>query len=323
MAKTPINIIQYANDYLADFEAYINGWRTSRPAYTAVGDKVVQSFALSPSSLARMHTNPRDFFAYVVKNKIAPENEDEEETAAMQTGSAFHTMILDRYCMGRNLRYMSQPHFITKNATNIAKEQHRLAVEALKEQYPDIIDFLPHKVWEEAQRYADLLVGQYTYQSKTQYINPQARHLLDNVIDTELYFSYQCPETGEEVRGYIDFYGQDPDTGRYYAGDLKIMSAGCDDRQMTYAIRDRKIPLAMHIYKTALQRIGIHIDDFYIVAVGEQIHSNIRRMPRISFTEGEKMYREAIYAFTTCKYSPNGIVAFLQSYEAMQDAYYF
>jgi hypothetical protein len=35
------------------------------------------------------------------------------------------------------------------------------------------------------------------------------------------------------------------------------------------------------------------------------------------------MYREAIYAFTTCKYSPNGIVAFLQSYEATQDSYYF
>ncbi len=323
MAKTPINIIQYANEYLAEFEAYINGWRTSRPAYTAIGEKKEQTFALSPSSLAKMHTNPRDFFAYVVKNKIAPENEDEEETAAMQTGSAFHTIILDRYCKGRNLRYMPQPHFIAKNATNAAKEAHRLAVEELKERYPDVLDFFPYKVWEEAQRYADLLTGQYTYKGVTQHINPQACHLLDNVIDTEVAFSYPCPETGEEIRGYIDFYGQDPDTGRYYAGDLKIMSAGCDDKHMTYNIRDRKIPLAMHVYRTALQRIGVEIDDFYIIAVGEQIHSNIRRMPRISFTEGAKMYHEAVYAFTACKYSPDGIGAFLQSYESKQDTYYF
>jgi len=322
MAKAQINIVQYANDYLGDFEAYINRWRMSRPAYTALGEKKEQWFSLSPSSLAKMHNNPRDFFAYTVKNKIAPEDEDEDETAAMQTGSAFHTITLDRYCMGRNLRYMSQPIFVAKNATNVAKAQHRLSVEARKEKYPDVLDFLPHKVWEAAQRYADLLTGEFTHKGTTQYINPQARYLLDNAIDTEVCFSYTCPETGEEIRGYIDFYGQDPETGRYYAGDLKIMSAGCDDRDMGYAIRDRKIPLAMHIYKTALQKIGIDIDDFYIIAVGEQIHSNIYRMSRIAFAEGEKMYREAVYAFAACKYSPDGVRAFLRSYESEQQSRY-
>ena len=91
---------------------------------------------------------------------------------------------------------------------------------------------------------------------------------------------------------------------------------------MGYTIRDRKIPLAMHVYKTALQKIGIEIDDFYIIAVGEQIHSNIYRMSRLAFVEGEKMYREAVFAFASCKYHPDGVSAFLRSYESEQQSQY-
>lgn len=327
MAKNIIDITIYASLYLSEFEAYINGWRMSRPARTALGEKKVQRFALSPSSLAKMHTNPRAFFAYTVKNKIAPEEEDDDESEAMQIGSVFHSIVLDRLCMGRDCRYGAQPPFTLNRSTKEGKaayEIHLAAIAAMQKEQPDIIEFVTPKVWSAAQMYADLLMGEYTYNGKLYYINPKARHLLCNVIDTEIAFSYTCPETGEEIRGYIDFFGKDPDTGRYYAGDLKIMSRGCDDKQMTYEIRDRKIPLAMHIYREAIRRkYNIEIDDFYIIAVGEQIHSNIRRMPRIAFTEGEKMYREAVHAFAACKYHPDGIGAFLQSYEASQDAYYF
>lgn len=343
------NVPALALVYLSDFYAYVLG--------IIDAPRTGKKFNLSATSLAKLHKNPLAFFLYVVDSKFVGENEEEEDTRAMLVGSVFHSITLDNRIMRRPCQYSIEPplpavEFITDRLTPMgnltkegkaekdaflaarkAEEQELFAAEKAKN--PNV-EFVDADLFEEAQNYSDLLLGEVSIEGVIMPLNPKAHWILSMVFATEVHFMYKCPKSKKWVRGFIDFIGFDSRTNTFFAGDLKLMTRAVDKWSMMREVRDRKLVLQAYVYKHAIangiqlpedaiaraKAMGVPlsndgvlrapIEQYHIIACGEKVHSNIHTIDSYEFAEGGKMYEEATTIFASCIIE--GEAAFLQSY---------
>lgn len=347
-SKLP-NVPALAGAHLEDFYLYVLGIINA--------PRTGKKFTLSASSLAKLHKNPLAFFLYVIDSKFVGTDDEEEDTRAMLVGSVFHSITLDQRIMSRPCQFAVEPQLpevefttdkltpmgnLTKEgkaekdaflAARKAEEQALFAAEKAKNPH---VEFVDSDLFEEAQNYSDLLLGEVTIEGEKKPLNPKAHGILSKVFATEVDFIFKCPKSKKMVRGFIDFIGFDPATNTFFAGDLKLMTRAVDKWSMMREVRDRKLVLQAYVYKHAISN-GIQlpadaiarakalsvplsddgflrapIEQYHIIACGEKVHSNIHTIDSYEFAEGGKMYEEATDNFAHCILAGEG--AFLQSY---------
>jgi hypothetical protein len=294
----------YIDKYLAPFYDYVTGRKPSPK-----GDY----FAFSYSSIAQLAQSPLHFFIYVVESKFAPK--DKDDTDAQLVGKVFHNIVLDRHCMGRNLRYAEADEWCgLSRATKEGKVLGALFEQwqAMQQQATPEIQRVPKSVWDKAEALAYAVTGCYSFGGKIEYINPRANDILSGAVDTEIAFSYACERFGVPIRGYIDLIGRTPDGGLYLA-DLKSLRA-VDSKSVYYTVRDSAYDLQAYLYSEAAQRMyGERPRNCYLVCAGESIHSNIYEFSPTDLSEAGKKYRAAMRNFAACVMADEP-TAFLRSY---------
>lgn len=280
----------YATQYLAPFYDYVTG---RKPAPN--GDY----FAFSYSSIAQLAKSPLHFFVYVVESKFEPQ--PDAETDAQLVGKILHNIVLDRYCMGRNLRYAPSVEWC--GLSRATKEGKALA--PLFEQWQSLMaeadgaQRVPPVLWDKANALADALTGVYTFGGKVLNLNPKAAEILTYAVDTEKAFTYTCPKFNVPIRGFIDLVGRAPD-GALYTADLKSLRS-VDGKSLRWAIRDSGYDLQAYLYTNAVTHLyGEPCKDAYLLCVGEELHSNTVKFTDLDLIAAKQTYIKAMRCFADC-----------------------